>query len=382
MPDIYSTRPKKAIDLRPPPATKLESLARTTAQINDFGKSSTTAKILRQQQEINESLKGVLGLNSQSMKTIQHLTKLASRDIGVQTTALAAHPSWDSELKRISAQFSKTESSLRSAINGISRSVALSASRDLSVSAQVTQQITAGMLADNFKIEESVASLIRNSLTGFENTYLKLANSFEVIEDLVRRPVFVLPGATYEVVATGRVMESLLPPLNPPIAIDWEWEIDGQRDTDDVEEREPHASLEKINPKLALLLSGAWKAFESDNPDRPRHVLVSLRELMECFLDELAPRKWLEKWIDGRGEDGLLHEGQPTRRAKLLYIVRDVGNDPLVDFVGADAKVMKEMFKLFNRLHEVETGLTDGQLRTLIIRTEYYLRFLMDVRAF
>ncbi len=77
----------------------------------------------------------------------------------------------------------------------------------------------------------------------------------------------------------------------------------------------------------------------------------------------------------------MLHEGEPTRRAKLQYTVRDVGDNLLVDFVDADARVMKQMFKLYNRLHEVEIGLTDDQVQTLILRTECYLRYLLQVRA-
>ena len=378
MSDMDSTRSKKTAGIQFPPAKELKSLARTAALINDFGKSSITAQILRQQ-AINTSLKGVLGLNSPSMKAIEQLAKLASRDINVPIAALAAHPSWDSELKHISAQFSKTESSWRSAMNGISRSVALSASRDSSVSAQVTHQITAGMLADNLKIEQSVASSIRRSLTGFEKTYANLVQSFKGIEDLARRPAFVLPGATCEVVATGRVMESLLPSLNPPFTPESEFE-DGFEPDDAGEDWELMQLLERINPKFAEVYSGALKALESDNPERPRHVLTSLRELANHLLRELAPPDPLEKWIDSRGDADLRNRGKPTRRAKIIYIMREVDDKPLTKFVATDAGVIVKLFELYDRLHELEMNLTDKQLRAIVLRSESYWRFVLRVR--
>ena len=380
MSNIDSPRPnKRPSDVQRSLTKRPESLTHMVDLINGFRNSSTAELMLRHQREANKVLQGALGPNSQSMKALQHLTRLASHDINVSSAALAAHPSWNRELKRMSKYLSSTQGRWTPTLKDMSHAAVLGASREFSITAGLTRQITVGAIADNLKIEQSVASTIRNSLTGLDNTYAKLAQSFEGIEDLIRRPAFVLPGATREVVTTGRVMESLLPTLEPPPAIDWD--IEDKLDTEDVGESSELVNLlESISPKFAELYSGALKALESDNPERSRHVLTSLRELANHLLRELAPLELLEKWIDSHGGADLLHKGKPTRRAKIRYILRDVDDKPLTKFVATDAGVMVKLFELYDRLHELEMNITDKQLRAIVFRTESYWRYVLRVR--
>ncbi len=253
MSNIDSPRPnKRPSDVHRSLTKRPESLTHTVDLINGFRNSSTAERMLRNQREVNKALESALGPNSQSMKALQHLTRLASHSINVSSAALAAHPSWNRELIRMSKYLGATQGNLAPTLNDVSHAAVLGASREFSITAGLTRKINVGTIADNLKIGQSVASTIRNSLTGLDNTYAKLAQSFEGIEDLIRRPAFVLPGATREVVATGQVIESLLPHLEPPPTIDWEFE--DELDRHDVgEDAELIHLLDSINPKFAEL---------------------------------------------------------------------------------------------------------------------------------
>ena len=61
-------------------------------------------------------------------------------------------------------------------------------------------------------------------------------------------------------------------------------------------------------------------------------------------------------------------------------MLRDLGDEPLRDFVEADAKAIVKLYTLYGRLHGLDTGVTDEQLRAISFRTESYLSYLLRVR--
>lgn len=78
-------------------------------------------------------------------------------------------------------------------------------------------------------------------------------------------------------------------------------------------------------------------------------------------------------------QNGLLHEGKPTRRARVLYVCRNLNNDPLTDFLMRDAWATVKMIELFNRVRELETALTDEQLRAILLRTDSWLMYILQI---
>ena len=114
---------------------------------------------------------------------------------------------------------------------------------------------------------------------------------------------------------------------------------------------------------------GACDAIFSNNPDRARHILSSLRELWNHQLRRLAPDELVATWIPGiANQKNLLHEGKPTQCAKVRYICRGLSNDPLTEFLTHDTRALVKLIEFFNRVHELDTGLTDKQLRAIFLK--------------
>lgn len=131
-------------------------------------------------------------------------------------------------------------------------------------------------------------------------------------------------------------------------------------------------------PHLMPLLDGARQALSSDNPDRARHATTSLRELFTHVLHALAPDQELEKWTS---DDSHFHDNRPTRRARLLYICRDINCNPLEQFVESDVKAALSFINSLNAgTHVVKSKLTTLQLNALISRMESLLTFLLQIR--
>lgn len=77
----------------------------------------------------------------------------------------------------------------------------------------------------------------------------------------------------------------------------------------------------------------------------------------------------------------LLHDGKPTRRARVLYVCRKLNNDPLTDFLMHDTRALVKLIELFNRVHELETALTDEQLRAILLRTDSWLMYILQISS-
>ena len=82
----------------------------------------------------------------------------------------------------------------------------------------------------------------------------------------------------------------------------------------------------------------------------------------------------------GNTGQGYLHDGKPTQHAKIRYALRDLEDEPLRDFVEADTRAMVKLYALYGRLHELDIGVTDEQLRAITIKTESYLSYILKVR--
>ncbi len=137
------------------------------------------------------------------------------------------------------------------------------------------------------------------------------------------------------------------------------------------------ALLLGFDPSLQPLLAGAHEALRGDNPDRVRHVTVSLRELLTHVLHALAPDDQVLEWARDRG---LTDGSRPTRRARLLYICRSIDCDALGVFLEQDTQsTLAFMNALSSGTHVAAPRLTSGQLRALVARMESLLVFLLQI---
>ncbi|MDQ5986158.1 MAG: hypothetical protein CSYNP_01877 [Syntrophus sp. SKADARSKE-3] len=135
--------------------------------------------------------------------------------------------------------------------------------------------------------------------------------------------------------------------------------------------------LTMLDADLIPLWRGAKEGLRSHNPDRSRHIMVSLRELVTHVLHQTAPGNDVRSWAV---DPSFFKDGRPTRHARLQFICRGLNHAPFTKFVSKDVSAHLELIQMLQRgTHELSVGLTDEQLRALIIRTESLVRFVLVI---
>ena len=202
--------------------------------------------------------------------------------------------------------------------------------------------------------------------------------SMRHISDITRLPDFVMPGATRGIFTTSYALETLRP---------WDERDQEEAETQiqlvaeaELETSDCIALLQQVDPELARPYIGAREALYGNNADRARHILGSLRELWNHLLRRLAPDEFVIAWISGiDNQKDLLHEGNPTRRARILYVCRELNNDPLSEFLTHDTRALLKLLELFNRVHELEAKLTNEQLRAILLKNDSWLMYILQI---
>lgn len=129
-----------------------------------------------------------------------------------------------------------------------------------------------------------------------------------------------------------------------------------------------------LNPDLPHLLKGAREAYASRHTDYVRHFVTSYRELFTHVLHALAPDDELRKWST---DPNHFDKNRPTRRARLLYITRDL-TPSFGGFMNADVEAVVKFIEAFQKgTHGIKPSFTEEQLKDLKNRTEGLLRFML-----
>ena len=370
--------------------TALAKLHQDMEAINKLAKPSylsvveqmerTLEPIRRQHLEISRALEmsGAMARIQEIASANQHcqeLIKQASSTSRIAESLSAAHQSWLDTIKPIQHDFSQLSQLQASA------KLALC---DTSLRLSATERLMAGIdfeaIRGRFQIEMPVISGLESSIAHVAASYGNLAESLREISDITRLPAFVLPGATREIYTTSFALETLRP---------WDERDEDEAETEiqfvaeaELETSGCIALLQQVDPGLARPYIGARDALYGNNADRARHILSSLRELWNHLLRRLAPDDLVAAWIPGvSNQKDLLHDGKPTRRARVLYVCRELNNEPLTDFLMHDTRALVKLIELFNRVHELETALTDEQLRAILIRTDSWLMYILQISS-
>lgn len=215
---------------------------------------------------------------------------------------------------------------------------------------------------------------VRSSFFTLTSSYRALMQSFEENELLIPSfPPIISQGPSIEVFTSANTMGA----ISNTLAEELLYESESQAEHDLTEKIE--ASLDELLTALDTTLRDVWRgakmALHSDNPDRMRHVVVSLRELVNHVLHRIAPNDEIERWTTDHIH---FHDGRPTRAARVLYICRGINHGPFADFISADVKASIACFDLFQRgTHELCIMFSECQIKTLVFRTESLLRFLL-----
>lgn len=156
---------------------------------------------------------------------------------------------------------------------------------------------------------------------------------------------------------------------------------DEKQQTTEEAKRETEDRLEsllaELNKELIIPLQGARQSIDSTNPDHIRHFATSLRELFTHVLHILAPDEKIKEWSNAQEH---YDKGKPTRRARLLYICRDIDHGPFSTFIEKDIDADLAFLQLFQQgTHEVAPQYTDLQLRAMLVWMESMLRSLLEI---
>ncbi|MDI3461304.1 MAG: hypothetical protein OJF50_000125 [Nitrospira sp.] len=206
--------------------------------------------------------------------------------------------------------------------------------------------------------------------------YKHLADSMSAITNVSYVPEFSITAPAREIFTLGHAINAIYSAYDEDSWVD-------SPDAQLVAEIEEEASdcmvlLRSLDPALAQPYIGAREALRSQNPDRVRHILTSLRELWSHLFRRLAPDKSVMEWVGDAKED-LLQSGRPTRRARVLYICRDLNHSALADFVAEDTRALVKLVEFLNHMHELTPELTDMQLRALFLKTDSWLLYLLRI---
>ena len=135
--------------------------------------------------------------------------------------------------------------------------------------------------------------------------------------------------------------------------------------------------ISKVNIEWISLLKGAELSFSSKNPDKIRHSITSLRELITQIIHYLAPDSVIKEEYK---EDKWYSDNRPTRKARLHYIQsKRFGTDILVNFIEKDIAAILALFDVFQAgTHRVISKLTDEQLKLIIERVKLLVVQLLE----
>lgn len=217
----------------------------------------------------------------------------------------------------------------------------------------------------------------KKHLNNYFESYTNLCNSFKTINDVTKLPDFILPQSN---------RENLF--INYSLAHLEQKEIIADTENKKFIESECEivkcemAGLPKEFSDIANMLAGAKEALIGNNPDKIRHALVSLREAFTHVLHRVTPDNLILPWIlNQKNANGYLHDNKPTRKARLLYICRNISHEPLTKFFEKDIEAALELINLFQRVHEATSSLSISQLKAIIVKTESALLFVIKVHC-
>lgn len=289
--------------------------------------------------------------------------------VGAARAAINMGPHWQEIVESYSGlgdRATANELALKSHYASVAESAFLAQERLLRFSPE-SLGVTAGFAAGDI-------SEVRSSFFTLTSSYRALMQSFEENELLIPSfPPIVSLGPSIEVFTSANTLGA----LSNTLAEESLYETESQTEHDLKEEIE--ASLDELLAALDFTFRDVWRgaklALRSDNPDRMRHVVVSLRELVNHVLYRIAPNDEIERWTT---DPNHFHGGRPTRAARVLYICRGINHGPFTDFISADVKASIECITLFQRgTHELCITFSEYQVKTLAVRTASLLRFLL-----
>lgn len=186
-------------------------------------------------------------------------------------------------------------------------------------------------------------------------------------------PAHLLRWPAVEMYTAAQTATVLTSPDDAPVSDD---ELEGilSDNIDGFESR-----LAAVNQDLVGLYRGGMNALERGGPDWQRQSMASFRELCMHVLHLLAPNA--EVMSIATSDD--LHDGRPTRKARLRFIFAAVSGNDIADFFEADLKAAVALFDALNSgTHRLEASATPAQLHYLRGRIVGLIASMLEARGY
>ena len=261
-----------------------------------------------------------------------------------------------------------------SAFSGLSLQAGLLKATEFSVSAEKSlAYITMGDIGKRISMTTTTQSDLQSSILGLSQSYSDLFESFETIPTSYLGITQALTRAVpIEYFSSASVLESIsIEKVRSPKEELLEEEMEYENDF------KLRDNLPKIHPDLFNMWKGAIEAYTSKGTDWVRHFSASIRELLTHLLHMLAPDAEISKWTR---EVDMFHEGRPTRKARILYICRNIANDNFNQFVKKDVEATIAFISLFQEgTHAINPSFTPEQLIAIKNKAESTVRFLVEI---
>jgi len=300
----------------------------------------------------------------------QYVLELTEKNsiTNILESSKALHQSWLDKIKPLQQYLSQTQALQLQAFADQTLS---DISRQLALTEQLMTGISFEAISSRFQVKMSVVSGLESSIAQVSTLYAELTGSLQNISDITHLPSFVLPSATREIFTTSIALKAFYSEKERHNA---ETEIQHQIVF------QTGALLERFNPSLVKPYIGAWEALRGNNPDRARHILVSIRELLRWSLRQFAPDDSVSAWIPGEAnQKGLLHKGSPTQRSKLLYHYRYLNSGPQSAFVESDIVTWIKLCKKSNRIHQLAISMDDKELEKFFLDVSRLLVSILQI---
>lgn len=136
--------------------------------------------------------------------------------------------------------------------------------------------------------------------------------------------------------------------------------------------------LNNVSFDLGKRWRGALYSLSPENPDAARHFCTSVREVFIQILEKKAPDQQVLSYFPGCE----MHEGRPSRRAKIRYVLclKNIDSGSLENFVDTDIDDILALFRSLNDgTHGSAGKFTILQLTHLKKRAEDLIQFLIEL---
>jgi len=314
--------------------------------------------------------------SKQMMSSMSSIISANNSSIAMFQKSLVGQ-TWQLEIEKIHKSWTNQFAPLQSMIKEMQAATALdfsSIARSLTVSESITKAFSSLVTPAALGLSSAMIEQLRSEEQMLSESMRSLVDSIAIPRDYLNLPYSSVSGASREIFTSSHAIGTLYPTVQEEVPFDLVEEQESAR----VDTSECVDLIKLVDPELVRLYNGSLDALESSSADKPRHVLVSLRELWTQILHRLAPNDEVMGWIDPN-DSTLLHNDKPTRRARALYICRNVGQGDLKVFVQRDTDSIVTLFDVFNDVHKVNPDLTEDQLRALVLRSESYITYIIQL---